>query len=53
MLLRESREKTGIIVSNMIWEEANCSEHFKALVQEESKVNINLIFNKLNSYGKF
>ena len=36
----------------MIWEEANMSEHFKLLVHEKSKVNINLIFNMLNSYSK-
>ena len=49
---RIKRDKTGIIV-NMIWREANLLEHFKLFVHEESKVNINLTFNMLNSYSKF
>lgn len=49
---RIKRDKTGIIVNNMIWEEANMSEYFKLLVHKKSKVNINSIFNMLNSYSK-
>lgn len=52
VIKRIKRDKTGIIVNNMIWEEANLSEHFKLFVHEESKVNINSIFNMLNSYSK-
>lgn len=34
---RIKRDKTGIIVNNMIWEEANMSEYFKLLVHKKRK----------------